>query len=127
MTDKEYKEQKRRIEKYLKKWFRVMGLGWFMVDMIWTRERDSTPNVAARTTSSWQYRTADIEWFLPVFINQSDDKVEQTVVHELVHVLLSGLFQNSDDNNSVAQINEYTTELVSAAIMWTREAGAKDK
>lgn len=127
MTDAEYKVEKARVQKYLDKWFKTMGLGWFRVDMEWSREHDG--ETAARTYSSWQYKTATITWFLPHLANQDDDKVEATVVHELVHVLLSGIAQNmvDDDETLSNQINEYTTELVTSALLWTREAGRDDQ
>lgn len=127
MTDKEYKEQKARVKKYIDKWFKVMGLGWFRVDMEWAREHDG--ETGARTLSSWQYRNATITWFLPQLAKYEDEVVESTVVHEFCHVLLSGLAQTQqeDDNNSGNQINEYTTELVASAMKWVREVGKADK
>jgi hypothetical protein len=123
--DKEYREQKARVQKYIDKWFKTLGLGWFLVDMEWSREHDG--EVAARTSSSWQYKDATITWFLPHLVNQSDDTVERTVVHEFCHILLSGLAQNQKDSNEslASQVNEYTTELVASALIWVREAGEK--
>ena len=127
MTDKEYRTEKTRVEKYIKKWHKTIGLGWFRVNMEWSREHDG--EVAARTNSSWQYKSATITWFLPHLASQSDEMVEVTVVHEFVHILLSGIAQNIvDDGSGLSdQINEYTTVLVTAAIMWSRDAGNADK
>lgn len=126
MTDKEYRAQKARVQKYLDKWFKTVGLGWFRVDMEWCRETDG--ETAARTHSSWQYKTATITWYLPHLAKYEDDTVEETVVHELCHVLLSGLAQNQIDNDNQLsdQINEYTTSLVAAALKWARAAGEDD-
>lgn len=123
MTDKEYREQKKRVQKYIDKWFKTLGLGWFLVDMEWSREHDG--EVAARTFSSWEYKSATITWFLPHLANQSDDTVERCVVHEFCHILLSGLAQNQRDTDEVLadQVNEYTTELVASAFIWARAAG----
>ena len=50
MTDKEYREQKARVKKYIDKWFKALGMGWFHIDMTWSRERDEDqPNTAAKT------------------------------------------------------------------------------
>lgn len=127
MTDKEYREQKKRISKFTDKWFKTMGLGWFKVNFEWARYEDG--ETAARTLSSWQYKSATITWFLPHIAKYDDDTIEQCVVHEFAHVLLSGLAQNMihDDETMTNQINEYTTELVTSAVMWAREAGQKDK
>lgn len=127
MTDKEYREQKKRVQKYIDKWFKVMGLGWFRVDMEWSREPDG--ETGARTYSQWQYRSATITWFLPHLAKYDDDVVEHTVIHEFCHVLLSPLAQTQQDdgNGSGNQINEYATETVASAMEWVREAGRKDK
>ena len=49
-------------------------------------------------------------------------------MHELVHVLLSGIAQNMVDTDETLsnQVNEYTTELVTSALLWSREAGEDD-
>lgn len=126
MTDKEYREQKKRVKKYIDKWFKTLGLGWFSVDMEWSRERDG--ETAARTLSSWQYKNATITWFLPLLAQHDDDTVERTVVHEFCHILLSALAQNQSDSNEglANQINEYTTEVVASAMIWARMAGWED-
>lgn len=123
MTDKEYAKQKKRVQKYIDKWHRTMGLGWFHVEFIWDREHKSeSPATAALTSSSWQYKEATITWYLPKILEATDERLENIVVHEFCHVLLSGLAQWIDDNPQADQLNEYTTELVANAIIWAREA-----
>ena len=124
MNDKEYAKQKKRVEKYINKWHRVMGLGWFCIEYIWDREhKEDSPNTAALTNSAWQYKDASITWFLPQIQALADDRLENIVVHEFCHVLLSGLAQWIEDNPQADQLNEYTTELVANAMIWSREAG----
>lgn len=127
MTDKEYREQKKRIQGFADKWFKTMGLGWFKVDFEWSRLEDG--EIAAHTNSSWQYKSAIITWYLPHIAKYDDEVIEQTVVHEFAHVLLSGLAQNMihDDEQMAKQVNEYTTELVANAVLWAREARQKEK
>lgn len=127
MTDAEYKAEKARVQRFIDKWFTTMGLGWFKVNMEWSREHDG--EVAARTLSSWQYKSATITWFLPHIEKYDDDTVEETVVHEFSHVLLSGIAQNMVDTDETLanQVNEYTTELVAHALLWTRNAGRDDQ
>lgn len=125
MSDKEFSKQKKRVQKYIDKWFETMGLGWFKVKFEWSREPDG--EVAGRTWSMWQYKQATITWFLPHLAECDDETIESTVVHEFCHILLSGLAQNQDNLNDelTNQINEYTTEIVARAMMWAREAGEK--
>lgn len=130
MTDKEYHAQKKRVQKYIDRWFKTLGLGWFKVSMEWTREFcEHNKDTAASTYSSWQYKSATITWYLPKLLLAEDSDIEDTVVHEFCHILLSGLAQNAEDvdGDYARQVNEYTTELVARAVMWARTAGSEDK
>ena len=127
MNDREYSKQKARVKKYIDKWFNAMGLGWFKVDMEWIRERyDSNPRVAAMTNTSWQYRHANIQWFLPALADNDDEFLEGIVVHEFVHILLAPLLA-VDSEDDLPMQHEYATECVARAVLWAREAGQKDK
>lgn len=125
MTDKEFEKQKKRVKKIVDKWFTTLGLGWYEVDFEWSREFDG--ETAGRCVSSWQYRSATITFFLPKLAQHDDETVERTVVHEMTHILLSALAQNQagDDGGLTDQINEYATESVTNALIWTRTAGEK--
>lgn len=126
MTDKEYREQMKRVQKYIDKWFNTLGLGWYEVDLHWSRvDDDEEKDTAAKTTWRWQYRTAAITFYLPTIAELSDDKLENAVVHEFAHILTGSMVQNQPDDNS--QLMEYGTETVARALIWAREAGKKDK
>jgi hypothetical protein len=121
VTDKEYRVEKKRVQKYINKWFQAMGLGWFRVDMVWERERDlEVPDTAAKTLTKWQYRTANITWFLPATKDCNDEFLENVVVHEFVHILVAPM-ANDDEPNE----HEYATESLARAMQWVREAGQK--
>lgn len=126
MNDKDYAKQKKRIKKLVEKWHDPMGMGWFHIDMNWDRARkDDVPNTAARTVSSWQYRNADITWYLPACADNDDDFMENIVVHEFVHILIAPLALVDKETDLPLQ-HEYATECVARAMRWVREAGAKD-
>lgn len=126
MTDKEYREQKKRVQKYFDKWYSVLGMGWYRIDRNWDRARsEDAPNEAAITSWQWQYRTASITYRLPVIAELDDDKLENVVVHEFAHILTGAMVQNAPDDND--QLKEYGTECVARALIWAREAGRKDK
>lgn len=127
MTDKEFEKQKRRLKRYIDKWFKVMGLGWFKVDMDFVRARDETsPGTAAKTTTHWQYRQAWIEWFIPSIADNDDDFLEGIVVHEFTHILIAPLVLVDKETDLPIQ-HEYATESLARAIVWAREAGEKEK
>lgn len=127
MNDKDYKIQKARVQKLIDKWFKPLGMGWFQVTMTWQRERDEKqPRTAAKTITSWQYRNAEIIWFVPAIPDNDDDFLEGIVVHEFTHILLAPLLAVDHEDDLPLQ-HEYATECVARAIKWAREAGQKDK
>lgn len=125
MTDKTYKEQKKRVQKCVDKWFKTLGLGWYEVDIVWSRTIDTTsPDCVGRATTSWQYRQAEVVFFLPNVENLSNEKIESIVVHEFTHILTSAISIYIPEGHE--QNNEYATECVARALEWAREAGAND-
>lgn len=126
MTDKEYREQKRRVKRYIDKWLKPLGMGWHRIDLEWDRERNNDlPDEAAVTSWMWQYRTANITFRLPVIKELNEEKLENVVVHEFSHILTGAMVQNQPEDNK--QLMEYSTENVARALIWAREAGRKDK
>jgi hypothetical protein len=126
MTDKEYLEQKKRVQTYFDKWFNTLGLGWHQVDINWSRvTNEEDADTAARTTWQWQYRSASITFFLPTMADLNDDKLEAVVVHEFAHILTGPMVQNTSEEHN--QLMEYGTESVARALIWAGEAGVKDK
>jgi len=117
MTDKEFKIQQRRVKKYLDKWQKPGGFGWFDIQIEWDREHNlDNDTTLASCWSNWQYRHATIRFYLPIVKDQSDDELEKAVIHELSHILLSGLqdFSTKDKRD----LTEYTTTLITDAIYW---------
>lgn len=122
MSDKEYEKQKARVNKYREKWFDTLGLGWYEVKLNWSQLEDrENHDTAAKTTWRWQYRSAEITFFLPAFVDLDDDDVESIVVHEFAHILTGPMVQNAPDENT--QLMEYGTECVARALIWARLAG----
>src|SRR3990172_12133870 len=89
---------KKKIREYVAKWLTPMGLGWWNVDTYYhmhkkearkyfkTKKREWM--VLARNFSTWEYRTAAVHFNTPALAQCSDDEIEKTVVHELVHILV---------------------------------------
>lgn len=129
MKDKEYKEQKKRVEKYLNKWAKPIGMGWHKLDIEFSREISvDIPDALAVTNCLWEYRKALITFYLPIIAETNDDDLEHNVVHELSHVLSWPIWAQLDQsNNETKQIGEYATESIANALIWAREAGKEDK
>lgn len=126
MTDKQYEKERRRVRKLWDKWFRPIGMGWWQVDLSWAREREEDePATAGMTTTNWQYRTAHVTFYLPATMELDDEKLEEVVVHELVHILCGPIQDMSTDERR--EITEHTVTTIARSIIWAREAGEKVK
>lgn len=127
MNDKEYAKQKARVQKYIDKWFKAMGLGWFHIDFIWSRDRrEENPDTAAYVTTSWEYRKSTITFYLPNISDNDEDYLEGIVVHEFVHILVAPMMR-VDKSEDLALQHEYATECVARAMRWVREAGEQSR
>ena len=129
MTDKEYAKQKKRIRQLIAKWHGT-GFGWWRIDYEYDREVKESDNEVIRNcvadcSTSWEYRTALITFYMPVVARQSDEELENQFVHEHAHILIGAIQDFSNEN--ARQMTEYATECVARALVWAREAGAKDK
>lgn len=125
MTDKQYAAQKKRVMQVWEKWFSDIGMGWWAVELEWSREReeDSWTTIAV-THANWQYRTGNVKFFLPTCADLSDDQLEEAVVHEMVHIMAEGIHDLRDDQ--AREITEYTVTTIARALIWARCAGRKD-
>lgn len=117
MTDKEYREQKKRVKRIIGKWFNPIGMGWWQIDMYWLRaKKEEDADCLADTTCNWQYRTAAISFYLPICATIDDSKLEEAIVHELSHILVAPI-QNFNDELS-RDITEHTVTTVARALIW---------
>lgn len=103
MTDKEYKIEVERIRKLIKKWRSPLGLGWWKVTFEYEREEpeeDGKTEYAPRDVDGiWRnvavtrcdpnYLLATITFYLIQTRKLSDDELEETFVHECMHIILS--------------------------------------
>lgn len=128
MTDKEYELEKKRVKKFLDKWYSCLGLNWYHIEYEWDRNRNpDESSEVMKTEVSWTYREATIYIRLPACANQSDERLEHIIVHEFSHVLTGGFMANMDLSNDFCnQIMENATETVANALIWSREAGIND-
>jgi hypothetical protein len=128
MTDKEYREQKKRVKAYFDKWSRAVGLGWYRVFYEWDRARsEDDVSEVMKTTVSWHYREVTFYIRLPAAAELDDEHLEHVVVHELVHALTGSFMSQMDlSDKAVNQIMEFGTESIAMALIWAREAGKND-
>lgn len=125
MTDDEYRKTKEKIQKVWDKWFKPLGLGWYRVDVEWSQyQNEDNPRTKAQTSSNWQYHTARIIFYVPEFLDDDQEDIENTVVHEMSHILCAPIQDFRDDQSR--EITEHTVTTVAQALQWAREVGKKD-
>lgn len=123
MTDKEYRIQKARIQKYLDKYEGPLGFAWWKIGHSYHRDTSDDNHAAmAFAHTDWEYRQAHIRWILPNFMKIDEDEAEETVLHELCHVLLGPIECFTD---KYADRTELATTNVQRAINWAFKAGEK--
>lgn len=134
MTDKEYREQKKRCEALIAKWVAPLGLNWWELTYEWVRgtndhgETNYAPFTGKNSqytcimdiSTDYYYKTARIRFFLETIMDYDD--IERYFVHELMHIFLKPLQAKGkyDEEELVA------THLANAFV-WARQAGKKDK
>jgi hypothetical protein len=130
LDDARFKKEKLRIGKFLTKWQGPMGLRAYKIQIIWDRSYSKGGEAAFCDMSRWQYHEFDITFFIPSLMDEPDEVVERTVVHELSHCLLAPISVNmreTDINSDYRrEIMEFATEATTKALLWCREEGEDD-
>lgn len=130
MTDKEYKQQKERVRKLIKRWVRPLGLNWWKIDFVYERsektqdDTDYSPKAikgkwtcALDTSCDPYYLTAEIRAFLPILQDINDEDLEEYFVHELMHVFLSPMH-----SKKTAKEEEQVATKLAQAFIWSRDS-----
>lgn len=128
MKDAEFNALKAKLKALSFKWAERMGLGWYRLHFEWMREyaystSSDRRDTAAETKSYWQYREATITFYLEKLAVFDDDVLEETIIHELAHILVCPNEDFSDDARS--QQTEYMTTCVAKAVKWAYDDGVK--
>lgn len=124
MKDKEYRKQKKRIDRFIEKWKAFLGLRWWSVTINYHDEPyigEATVPTAARTTTYWEYNRAVIDFYVPEFTTESDERVEEIVIHEFCHILVNEMRQWHDANDGVPHEERVVSNLAQA-FLWVRDA-----
>jgi len=123
----ELREAKRRIQEAVKVWKRLEPPGWDITHLFIEGKTDTeSPEVLAETDAHWEYHQASIRWSLPNVAGTSEKYLDGTIVHELVHILLSPMEsqlrtdQTADDGTPSGIVNglcEHAVDAVARAIL----------
>lgn len=97
-----------------------MDLGWLKIVNSFDPRNEDTGRVLCECRADWEYRQCSLLWNLHQVASTTDEDLEETTIHELVHALndpvwgsLSGAQQER-----IARLNELATENVARVISY---------
>lgn len=123
MTDKEYNQLKTKLTKLTKKWRDKLGLNSYRLHHTWDRTtKELADNCGAEVKMRWEYLEADFTWYMPALMDLDDGELEEVVLHEYCHILVSPLMY--DDSDHGRMIYERVTTTVQRAISYVGESNA---
>jgi len=87
------KKTEKLVKKYLKYWNNVYGDNEWRIDVYHIDEKEVNPKtgrvLAAGCNANWQYKEAVLNFNINVLSKMEDWEVEETVLHELMHVFVN--------------------------------------
>lgn len=134
MDDAKYEAQRARIQVLADRWISAIGLGWWRITNSYDRTgedfADSTTRsggfrtgTAARCFPEWRYGFATILWNMPEVAEMDDELLENTFVHELMHIYLHEL--RGDEEGDHLDHEEHAATSLAKAFIWIRDAAAE--
>lgn len=117
----EHARAKRRVQEYVRRWQCLVPPGVNVNHRFIEADDDEDATILAETKAQWEYHNATIRWFLPAVCSSTDLYLEQTVVHELCHVLLDPIERHVRGGKMDATC-EHTVETVARTLLRTRKA-----
>lgn len=126
MKKKEYKRNRKRVQRVFDEWIYKLGLKWWRIDIAYCdSEQDfiasNGDTVVARTWARWQYLEAAISINVPAAARMDDDELEYAIVHELCHVLINEM---REDN---IKHEERTVTALAKAFIWVRDLSGEKR
>jgi len=112
---KKLKKKRQLIKDYLKWWIHWMGLGYGQIDVCFAEYLDGG-NTDANVHSDWRYQYSKITFSDSAIRDMKKDKLEELVVHELMHIFL-----NEMREGKIKHEERVATQL-QKAFMWVRGA-----
>lgn len=132
MTDEEAQVQKERIQALFERWRNVLGLDEWEMRLVYRDAPYVDGNGEVRSTAlgctevEWEYRRAIMYYRVDMTIQQDDDELEYSVVHEAMHVLLNGQRPVTDNPDGIAReyrrlFEEHTATTLALAFIRARK------
>ena len=104
---------KQRILALFALWQPRLGLSHWDIIYTWRREKKSPEEGTIMSVfSTWEYQKADVWFYLPTCAEQTEQQLENAVVHELCHMLVAMMSDGeSEDENPLDALKDKLEEL----------------
>lgn len=94
----------KKIKKLCEKWIYRLGLRWWEVEIHYVEDPQDVIDifktndneiVIGRTYVDWKYMSANVYLNVPSMLNMTHNQIERIIVHELLHILVNEMRENS--------------------------------
>lgn len=86
------------IEKKIPEWKNRLWLNQWKINTVYCFNEQPTDRegtfVAAETISDWKYFKASVKFFLPAFVGEDKEFIDEVICHEFLHILLNEMREN---------------------------------
>lgn len=89
-----YQESKLEILNKTDDWQKRMDLTHYVINHNFLNILCDDESVIAETATNWQYREANINWYMDKVVTLGERALERTIVHELTHILTAPMEDN---------------------------------
>ena len=127
MRDAEFEAFDKKVNDLVNAWTEPMGIGHWRGEVAVERETTG-PEIGpdfmevAHVNVQWPYMRYRITVNAPMAFGLSDRELEQSIVHELAHILVAELVTE----NTPSSACERVTQMVTWALCWTRDQAVKE-
>lgn len=134
MTDAEFNVQRKRLLALQDKWIPALGLRWWHTTFVYSRqplksEAAEGRTCLAQTLVDWEYLNATITFDMQAIVDESDDDLEKTFVHECMHIFVhemrmwAGPEVTYEKKEEAMKHEERVVTQLTNAVIWSRRAG----
>lgn len=123
LTDREHKALLRKIQSYITKWERLLGLkGQWTISIALHRGGfdDRSDGAVMSVDTQWKYRQAFISIDLPLALQETDERLEECIVHEMCHMMVHQIVEHDG-----LEHEEYVCTSLAQAFMRVASQGVK--
>ena len=127
MEQEAFEQEKQRVEALFQRWIVPLYLGswqfdrrYYQVGALFREETECGPNTAMKADVSWEYMFGRVSVNCEMTAHLSGKRLEEAVVHEMVHFHLAELATLLDDSDDVQKHVERVTTVLARCFVSVR-------